>query len=113
MDGLRIISILLCETGILGFGIYLTWFISFLLRTWSLLLKCRKQQIYLNSNFQTLLVVSLAIQLFFLLYGITGNPLYDKEMFVPYFLACAITWNIERTLKKERNDHEYLHNYTI
>jgi len=36
---------------------------------------------------------SLAMQIFFILYGFTGNPLYDREMFVPYFIACAISVN--------------------
>ena len=27
----------------------------------------------------------LAMQIFFILYGFTGNPLYDREMFVPLF----------------------------
>ena len=33
------------------------------------------------------------MQIVFLLYGFTGNPLYDREMFVPYFIACAISVN--------------------
>lgn len=41
----------------------------------------------------TLINFSLAMQILFLLYGFTGNPLYDREMFVPYFIACAISVN--------------------
>ena len=36
------------------------------------------------------LMISIAVQFFFLMYGFTGNPLYDKEMYLPYFIACTI-----------------------
>ena len=48
---------------------------------------CKFTRLYGLMNF------SLAMQIFFLLYGFTGNPLYDREMFVPYFIACAISVN--------------------
>ena len=40
-----------------------------------------------------LMYFSLAMQIFFIFYGLSGNHLYDREMFVPYFIACAISVN--------------------
>ena len=39
---------------------------------------------------------AMGMQILFILYGFTGNPLYDREMFVPYFVACAISQNYSR-----------------
>ncbi len=82
---------LLCETGIVGLSVYLTWFISCLLRTSNLLLKMRKNIIESNLVDQRNITFSLGMQVFFLLYSITGNPLYDAPMYIPYFLSCSIT----------------------
>ena len=51
-----------------------------------------KPENYTNRDY-CLINFSLAMQILFLLYGFTGNPLYDREMFVPYFIACAISVN--------------------
>ena len=78
---------LLCETGIVGFIIYLGWFMYSLYIT----IKTYKYSIEnkLKENIG-LLSFSMLIQIFFLLYCITGNPLYDAEMYIPYFIGCSI-----------------------
>lgn len=84
---------LLVETGIIGFIIYCGWFLFHLVRTWSIYSKMRvNPEDYTNIDY-CLMNFSLAMQIFFILYGFTGNPLYDREMFVPYFIACAISVN--------------------
>ena len=84
---------LLVETGIIGFIIYCGWFLFHLVRTWSMYSKMRvNPEDYTNIDY-CLMNFSLAMQIFFILYGFTGNPLYDREMFVPYFIACAISVN--------------------
>ena len=45
------------------------------------------------------LAYALGFQTFFILYCLSGNPLYDTEMFVPYFLACAFTIYYDSKLK--------------
>lgn len=78
---------LLVETGIIGFIIYCGWFLFHLVRTWSMYSKMRvNPEDYTNIDY-CLMNFSLAMQIFFILYGFTGNPLYDREMFVPYFIA--------------------------
>lgn len=34
--------------------------------------------------------ISIVLQCFFLLYGLSGNPLYDETMMIPYFILIAI-----------------------
>lgn len=50
----------------------------------------------LSSSFQICLVYSLYIQIFFVLYCFTGNPLYDFQFVLPYMLGCAIGENAYR-----------------
>lgn len=84
---------LLVETGVIGFITYCGWFLFHLVRTWSLYSKMRMNpENYMKIDY-CLMNFSLAMQILFLLYGFTGNPLYDREMFVPYFIACAISVN--------------------
>ena len=78
---------LLCESGIVGFVIYLGWFI------YSLYITIKVYKYSVKNNLKEnlgLLSFSMLIQIFFLLYCITGNPLYDAEMYIPYFIGCSI-----------------------
>ena len=34
---------------------------------------------------------SLAIQAFFIMYCLTGNPLYDMQVYIPYLVACGMS----------------------
>lgn len=79
---------LLCDTGILGFTIYITWMIKSLFSTLA-----NYKNIVENTSSNSLIsymAFSLGFQIFFLLYNFTGNALYDEEMYIPYFVACAI-----------------------
>lgn len=81
---------LLAETGIIGFIMVvsffiLTWFITF--RQIKRFVRCslEKDAVYLK--------LSLTYQTFFLLYGLSGNPLYDIRCY-PLYLVCAlVTWS--------------------
>ena len=80
---------LLCETGLVGFGIFVTFFATRLINTLSLVRKTR-----LTGNMQEggWIKFYFFIQLYFLLYGITGNPLYDIEETIMYFFAIGISY---------------------
>ena len=80
---------LLCETGLVGFGIFVTFFATRLINTLSLVRKTR-----LTGNMQEggWIKFSFFIQLYFLLYGINGNPLYDIEETIMYFFAIGISY---------------------
>ena len=78
---------LLCETGVFGFITYVIWFAGMAVKSYNLYTK----SIYTNTFEKYLISFSLAYQTFFLLYGLTGNPLYELYTFIPYFISCAIT----------------------
>lgn len=80
---------LLCETGLIGFFIFLVFFLTRLYRTITLVINNG----YSNSRLESSWIkFSLFIQLYFLLYGITGNPLYDIEETIIYFFAIGISY---------------------
>lgn len=96
---------LLAETGILGFLVFAFFFISTLINSWKHLKWIRINGKTSYDNEELHMLFAIAMQVFFLLYGITGNPLYDKETYVPYYMACAITSfyvNNRRRLSEER-----------
>ncbi len=79
---------LLAETGIVGFTIFMLFFGTNLIYT----IKYTVLKIKGNSLQNiTPLLFSCYIQVFFLLYGFTGNPLYDIQMLIPYYFAIAIS----------------------
>ena len=84
---------LLCETGLIGFAVIFGAMITILVKTGKNLVHINNRikddgQLYEYLKYQKLLQASLYIQIFVLLYGITGNPLYDEIFFVPYSVAC-------------------------
>ena len=81
---------LLAETGIVGFIVFAFFFVYTFVCGWRHLKRIRIDKMAIDRE-EVHLLFSLAMQVFFLLYGITGNPLYDKETYVPYYIACAIT----------------------
>ena len=47
-----------------------------------------------NSESQHILAFSFSMNILFLLYCFTGNPLYDAEFFIPYMLIIGAGYNI-------------------
>lgn len=83
---------LLAEVGIVGFLIL----IIFMVVAWRityLSLKKNSTETYFNPKQDAILKVSLAYQTYFMLYGFFGNPLYDLQCYVPYFLFVAMGWS--------------------
>lgn len=75
---------LLAEVGIVGFLLFLIPMLKTLLITF----KINKTPIEQDGVEMTF---SLCMQLFFFIYGLSGNTLYDKQMLLPYMIAVAIT----------------------
>lgn len=94
---------LLAETGIVGFAVYVTLFIGAFLLTYKAY-SLQKKHSVLTSEQMLSLKLSMVYQIFFLMYGFTENPLYERSCFVPYFLCCTIgyaAWyKISMELKK-------------
>lgn len=80
---------LLCETGIIGFTVFLSFFVSRLLATIQKFQRVIADGCSVESSW---IELSLFIQIYFLLYGITGNPLYDVEETIIYFFGIGISY---------------------
>lgn len=80
---------LLCETGLVGFCIFMIFFLTRLLRTFLAVKESRFMDTPIENGW---VKFSLFIQMYFLLYGITGNPLYDIEETIIYFFAIGISY---------------------
>lgn len=89
---------LLCENGIIGFLIYAVAVIAVayitiqLVRTKERELRAKNQHYYV--------IFSLAMQMYYLAYSITGNCLYDI-VFIFYMVAVAYIFSIRYALRKE------------
>ena len=82
---------LLCENGFFGFLVFMFTMITSIIGTWkNINLVCDKKSTELN-DVKAALAVSFAIQFFVLLYGMTGNPIYDSTF---CFYAVAVAINI-------------------
>ena len=78
---------LLAETGFLGFIFFVSAFIYILSVT---IKEYRKSQALNDSFGMSQLLKAVFIIIFFILYGFTGNPLYDSLMLCPFFMAICI-----------------------
>ena len=78
---------LLCENGIIGSIPFFAFFSLSLYRFIRFFLFLRKRQTDLYPEAEFYLGYSIAMQIFFLLYGLTGNPLYDQQVFYPYIIS--------------------------
>ncbi len=85
---------LLCETGVIGFTIFISLFISAITQTIQLAVKSTKDLLYLSDRTKIVLTFSLCYQVFFLAYCITGNPLYDLETVYVYIISVGFSSGI-------------------
>ena len=80
----------LCELGIVGICIFFAFIFSSVL---SVFIKFEKKYFLANNEEKLRLVFSSFIQLFFIMYCITGNPLNDLNIFGVYFFAICMVQN--------------------
>lgn len=83
---------LLCETGILGFIIFILFFAYSLFVSIKNCNGAKTSEQILSARF------CFFVQSFFLLYGLTGNTLYDQPYFIVYFLICAFTFSLRKDI---------------
>lgn len=93
---------LLAETGIVGTVVFLAWFIGVLTVSLRFFIKVRRGQVVCNPVWMYHMAFSIGMQIFFLAYGTTGNPLYDEIAYIPYFIACAIALYYNSRLKQSK-----------
>lgn len=99
---------LLCETGITGFVIFVTFFVFFWGVTRKLYRHCIAASDPVLRSLVPVLHFSILYQTFFLLYGITGNVIYDQHYQIVYMMSCGMTATcreirIRRTTDLRRN----------
>lgn len=95
---------LLCENGVLGAMPFFAFFIVAMYRAIKSLIYLRKHQTGKYPTAEMYLGFSIAMQSFFLLYGITGNPLYDQQVFYPYIVTVAAGEFYEGYVAKNKNN---------
>ncbi len=86
---------LLCETGLIGILVFISWFIGVLVEGIKLFLHYVSDKLNYNNELYYL-ALSISIQIFFLLYCLTGNPLTAKEMYFPYYISCSIVISLKQ-----------------
>ena len=82
---------LLCETGIVGFVCFFVPFLLFWTKAKNAYCKCAVGEDELTKTWKAPLFFSFSFQTLFLIYGFTGNPLYDPCWMLLYMFACSIT----------------------
>lgn len=104
LDAHNVYIQLLCETGIIGAIIIIGIMYVILLKT----IKLVKDK---NINNSSEILFSLGYQIFFLLYCFSGNPLYDPQCYVMYFITIGIFF-IYYILERKENEKKNW-NYNI
>lgn len=92
---------LLAETGIIGFSAFVGLMTYNLQKAIKVIKKIVRYNIC-NIETNVNIAILLFIQVFFILYGFTGNPLYDAPMYMPYMLSCAGVSAINYALKYKK-----------
>ncbi|WP_026691502.1 O-antigen ligase family protein [Alteribacter aurantiacus] len=99
MDVHNIYLQLLSETGIVGSMLILTPFFLTYFYTIKTTRMINRNKSKYSSKWEFAVLYSLYTQTFFLLYGLTGNPLYDYSYFIMYCLAFGLIysfWNFNK-----------------
>ena len=94
---------LLCETGLIGFACAVLPMAAFLKKALSNLISLNRRGVR-NGTIKIVALFSLGYQLFFLLYGVSGNPLYDYNYVILYFISCAMTATVYREMRIENRE---------
>lgn len=87
---------LLAETGIVGFVIFVVLFAVMLINCAKVYIAICKNDLKVTLLEKRICCFAAYIQCFFILYCFSGNPLYDKVMWVPVVLSAAISMYIGR-----------------
>lgn len=95
---------MLAETGVVGTTIFIalfTWGLVSTVRTLLAARRCEHGQAY-----DHVLVVSLALQIWFVAYGFTGNGIYDTNEMFFYVIALVMNLSVRHAIRVQESDSE-------
>ena len=92
---------ILCETGILGAIVFLTLFITCFVFATRNLIAIRNSKESVDPIQKLACIFSLSYQIYFFLYGLTGNPQNLYYSCMPYVIACSMTLYYYKALKRK------------
>lgn len=81
---------LICETGIIGTFVFVFWFAYAFAKAIRFTLYISNNKFAIPGYYHILAIFCMAYQIYFLLYGLTGNPLYDAYVYPMYLVSCVI-----------------------
>ena len=98
---------LLAETGIIGFSVFVIAAVSSVIITFKniQLLNCNEEY----NAYRPVLVTSFAIQIFCLIYGLTGNMIYDRTfLFYIICVAASLAFYVNVVKKGRTRNEKYV-----
>lgn len=105
---------LLTETGTVGFAFFVICFLYALYKTINNIKKLtRNLDNHTMKILESMNWLSIGIQAFFLMYSLTGNPLYSTEMCLMYGISIAIMIATGNYLEGDKEENEKNRNYYI
>ena len=90
---------LLAETGIIGFTLYVFFMLYSIVKSICVWKKIKQME---EDKIKYLCRYSILMQLWFIIYGFTGNGIYDANESFFYFSSIAIMLTLENTIKKDK-----------
>lgn len=101
---------LMNDYGLLGTLLFMIFFWTLFVNTIKVYYKERD---LIGGNSRVALVVSIYMQIYFFVYGIVGNPLYDNFIFFAYIIVCSFPYSISRNRKTIGNKNKTRIRYGI
>lgn len=104
MEAHNIYLQLLSETGLIGMFFVLTPIIITYIHTLKKLKMVQLENSQYDKQWHFIILFSLFIQTFFLLYGLTGNPLYDFSYLVMYIISISMIYSLPKSKEKDMDN---------